>query len=884
MAPTPATIGRYTVDRQIGQGGMANLYLATDPTLGRPVAVKVLREADSEELRERFLREARTVAAMNHPNIVSVFDVGEFEGGLFIAMEYLSGETLAQLIKRRAPLALARKLEIVREICAGLGHAHGRGVIHRDVKPANVILTDAGVAKVLDFGIARMSTSSMTQTGVVIGSLHYLSPEQIEGVEVDARSDIFSVGTLLYELLALRPAFTGSDLQTVVAQILRNEPAPLESLVPGLLPAIGAAVRKAMARERVNRYQDVRQLGEELARLSRAAALATAMDLAEASALPPAPAVATMPDATQIFLRPPAASVDPGPPPVPRPGSEAEGHTVILTPAAASALRADVMAEAQVVVVRSADASRRGRTVPVKGSRFTIGRGASCTLQLEDPMLSREHAAIEFGPSGFMLCDAGSTNGTFLNGRRLKRADSEHLLFGATIAVGDTVLGFSLAAEVKLPDLTGCRLADRYELARLIRDSARGAVYAGRDTRVLKDVAVKLMAPELMRFEGYREQFEREAAIGATLHHPYICQVLDRGEADVTRPDGPALRLSYLCLELMGGGSLQHRIREGPVPLNDVVQTVERVADALDYAHRHGIVHGDIKPSAIAYSADGHVYLTDFAFAYRALHGADGPALGAPAYVAPEVWDHQPLTAAADQFALAVVAYYAIAGSLPFAGQDSPDVRRRNFKLGPPAAHQEAASYRPDAVPKAVSTVLARAMSQQPDGRFKSATEFAAALAAAFRGRRADAGTANVFLSYQRDMSAGWANYFARELKDHGIATFLDVQQIDRAQQFPSRISRAIEECDVFVCLLGATTLQSAWVLEEIRQAHRCGKPMIPIFQESFDPAGASSAGDAAVNSLLSHDAVHLFDVRNVHVQHSAADLAALVKNTVARQ
>jgi serine/threonine-protein kinase len=118
MAPTPATIGRYTVDRQIGQGGMANLYLATDPTLGRPVAVKVLREADSEELRERFLREARTVAAMNHPNIVSVFDVGEFEGGLFIAMEYLSGETLAQLIKRRAPLALARKLEIVRETAA----------------------------------------------------------------------------------------------------------------------------------------------------------------------------------------------------------------------------------------------------------------------------------------------------------------------------------------------------------------------------------------------------------------------------------------------------------------------------------------------------------------------------------------------------------------------------------------------------------------------------------------------------------------------------------------------------------------------------------------------------------------------------------------------
>jgi hypothetical protein len=178
--------------------------------------------------------------------------------------------------------------------------------------------------------------------------------------------------------------------------------------------------------------------------------------------------------------------------------------------------------------------------------------------------------------------------------------------------------------------------------------------------------------------------------------------------------------------------------------------------------------------------------------------------------------------------------------------------------------------------------VLARGLARAPDDRFPSASAFAAALSAAVEGRRGDRTGPRIFLSYHRETGAGWANFFARELKEHGISTFLDVQQIDRAQRFSDRLSRAIDDCDVFVCLLSATTLDSPWVREEIRQAADRGKPMVPIFQESFDPA-EPRADDPAVAVLLSHDAVHLFDERNVHVAHSATDLATLIKNTIDR-
>ena len=866
MADSVKVIGRYQVIAPIGRGGMGTLYLARDPVLDRRVAIKVLRDHDDEGLRERFVREARTVAQLRHPNIVAIHDFGSFEHGLFIAMEYLEGETLAQIIRQRTPMLLRRKLEIMRDLCLGLAYAHDQGVIHRDVKPANVMVGVQGHVTILDFGIARLlNMSDESQGGVIVGTPAYLSPEQIQNSPVDQRADIFAAGAVLYELLTRQRPYSGEPFE-VMKRILHDAPEPISSRLPGVDPELEMIVGRAMARQPADRYQDIAPMAADLDQVRNRLAADAVL---EPAGVDEAPATDTD---TRILDAPRPAT----------PPAAVDGGNDTLFLVADTAAMGNPMPPVQLVVGRSGDSKRRGHVVPITATPFTIGRDSGCDLHLDDPMLSRRHAAIEYERGGFRLRELSSTNGAFVNGRRVKSGGAEPLVFGATIELGDSVLTFALVAETRLPDLTGCVIAGRYELRRLIRDSAKGAVYAAQDTRIPREVAVKLLSPELMRLDDYREQFDREAAVGATLHHPHICQVLDRGEEDVQPAGGPSLRLRYLCLEMMEGGSLQNRLREGPIPLEQIWRSVEQVADALDYAHRQGVVHGDVKPSAIVFGGDDHVYLTDFAFAQRALHATDGPSLGAPAYMAPEVWNHGDITAATDQFALAVVAYYAIARSLPFAGQESPAVRRTNFRQGPAPVHEEAAAARQEPVPRVASEVLARALAPDPAQRFASAGEFAAALTAALRGGRPDGATPHVFLSYQRDVSAGWANYFATQLKDQGIVTFMDVQRLDRAQQFPGRLSRAIEECDVFVCLLGATTLESAWVLEEIRQAHQHRKPMIPVFQERFDPAAPRHA-DPAVDALLSYDAVHLFDVRNVHVEHSASDLARLVRNTVAR-
>src|SRR5689334_19527390 len=190
---------------------MGYLYLARDPGLDRLVAIKLLKDEyhDDQELRERFIREARSVARLRHENIIIVFDIGESDGRPFMAMEYVAGDTLAQVLRRGSAPPLLKRLIHIEELCAGLAHAHAAGIIHRDIKPANLMLDAEGVLKILDFGIARLADSGMTQGGMMLGTVNYMSPEQISGPTVDHRCDIFASGAVLYEVLALQQAFPG---------------------------------------------------------------------------------------------------------------------------------------------------------------------------------------------------------------------------------------------------------------------------------------------------------------------------------------------------------------------------------------------------------------------------------------------------------------------------------------------------------------------------------------------------------------------------------------------------------------------------------------------------------------------------------------------------
>lgn len=263
---------RYEIIRQIARGGMAEVYLARDLQLHRNVALKVLfRELSIDQaFVKRFRHEAQAAANLSHPNIVSIFDWGESEedNTYYIVMELVDGQPLSKLIRSRGTIEPVRAAEIGRDIASGLGYAHSRGVIHRDVKPGNIILTDEGVAKVTDFGIARGHNvdESLTQTGAVMGTATYFSPEQAQGEGVDGRSDIYSLAVLLYEMVIGKPPFTGDNAVAIATKHVRDVPVSLTERDPTIPSDLEAIIMKAMAKSSDDRYQTAEQLRDDLSR------------------------------------------------------------------------------------------------------------------------------------------------------------------------------------------------------------------------------------------------------------------------------------------------------------------------------------------------------------------------------------------------------------------------------------------------------------------------------------------------------------------------------------------------------------------------------------------------------------------------------------------
>jgi serine/threonine-protein kinase len=242
--------------------------------LDRGIAVKTLTVGpdDTPEVRVRFLREAQAAGVLTHPNIVTVYDVGEEAAQPYIAMEYVEGEDLDQLLQHRDPPPLEWRLDVLRQLCDGLAHAHRSGIVHRDVKPGNIRVTSAGRIKIMDFGLARLPASTMTKSGDVLGTVHYMAPEQIEGKDVDLRADVFSVGAVAYELLAGRKPFAADTLAGVMSQIVHG--APDASALPQTpySPRLERVVLKALERDRNARYQSLDEMQTALATLVREAA------------------------------------------------------------------------------------------------------------------------------------------------------------------------------------------------------------------------------------------------------------------------------------------------------------------------------------------------------------------------------------------------------------------------------------------------------------------------------------------------------------------------------------------------------------------------------------------------------------------------------------
>jgi serine/threonine-protein kinase len=266
MPPVPKSIGRYEIIGLVGRGGMGVLYRARDPMLERDVAVKMMHVDFTLDTaaRARFEREAKAVARLQHRNVVTLHELGEVDGTPYIVMEFLGGKDLDAILRGSKPLALGEKLDIVAQLCEGLGYAHDQGIVHRDVKPGNVRVLEDGTVKILDFGIARFASTAVTQSGTIMGTPSYMSPEQIMGKAVDGRADLFSAGVLLYELLSGKKPFSGDSPTAVAYQIMHTEAVPVRTEAPELPEALAEIVARSLQKNPDDRYNRASEMSADL--------------------------------------------------------------------------------------------------------------------------------------------------------------------------------------------------------------------------------------------------------------------------------------------------------------------------------------------------------------------------------------------------------------------------------------------------------------------------------------------------------------------------------------------------------------------------------------------------------------------------------------------
>ena len=472
VAPDTIVDGRYRVLSRLGAGGMADVYCAEDTHLGRQVALKVLyrRFAQDEEFVERFKREARSAAGLTHPNVVNVFDRGEHDGTYYIAMEYLPGSTLKEVIAAGGPLDQEAVVDIGVQILRAASFAHRRGVVHRDLKPHNVMLDDAGNAKVTDFGIARAGASEMTEAGSIMGTAQYLSPEQAQGHPATAQSDLYSIGIILYELLTGQLPFDGDSAVAIAVQHLNDQPPPIHSLRPDVAPELEAAVMRSLAKDPGSRWADADEFIRALegARAGMAAK-PLGQDTAAFAPLPPGAAVAA----------------DGGPP-----GTEEEREPKLRWPWFALALTALLIALALLLFTG-------GEQVEVEK---VVGQPEAIAVdRLEDdgfevevdrrPDLAPVGEVIHQDPAGGAEADEGSTVRLIVS-------------IGAPEVTVPTVEGFSQERAVRELSRAGCgeredtnlcgfkvevrqESSDRIDEGDAIRTSPQGGTTAKVGSRVL---------------------------------------------------------------------------------------------------------------------------------------------------------------------------------------------------------------------------------------------------------------------------------------------------------------------------------------------------------------------------------------------------------------
>jgi serine/threonine protein kinase len=674
------TISHYRILERLGGGGMGVVYKGWDQRLERYAAIKFLspHRSSSDDFKRRFAREARTASRLEHPNICTVFETDETDDGqLFIAMAFCEGESLKRKIQH-GPLPLPEALSIAAQVAAGLAAAHDRGVVHRDVKPGNVMVGADGRVKIVDFGIARLADETrLTRTGDVMGTTAYIAPEQFLSDETDHRADLWSLGVVLYEMVTGRLPWSGGDERELIDAIVKRAPRPISTLRLEVPQELERIVGRALAKRPSERYQRAEEL--------RA-------DLLTVAALVARPAAAEPYEATVVEAPPPLASgsgpgepgaITPPPSPSPQPPEDRQApHDAVS--------RADAAARGT-----AGDSVAPGGTGPARGSS-SPGAGQSAS----DKSAAGQGGA---GPSG-----AGQS------GASPRDLGTE----GRSGSPGGPVPASSAGASSERRPSGGMigRIVAHYRILAALGGGGMGVVYQAQDLSLERVVALKFLPPELTRDPDAKARFLQEARAASALDHPNICTIHEVGETE----EGQL----YLAMACYDGETLKRRLQRGRLPIDEALETAQQVARGLVKAHRHGIVHRDIKPANLMITADEIVKILDFGIAK--LVGAAGltrvgSSLGTPGYMSPEQARGEEVDPRTDVWSLGAVLYEMVTGRRPFRGDNDQAVLYALFNQQPEPVEQ----LRPDAPPELVQ-IIGNMLEKDPDRRYPTA---AAALA-----------------------------------------------------------------------------------------------------------------------------------------------------------
>jgi serine/threonine protein kinase len=606
-------LGNFRIERLLGRGGMASVYYGWDVNLERPVAIKVIdvRPSERQDYAERFVREARAVAAWHHENIIQVYYADEQDGLYYFAMEYIDGLDLGVLLAQYTAdgelMAHEDVLLVGRAVAQALDYAHKQGVIHRDVKPSNVMVTRKGRVVLTDFGLAMDAYQG--SLGQVFGSPHYISPEQARSsAHAVPQSDLYSLGVMLYEMLTGVLPFDDPSAAVVALQHITEEPRPPREINPALSKEAESVLLHALIKSPQERYQSGAEMIDVLA-----------------EALLAAP-------------------------------SEQEEKASLLTP----------------------------------GRRPPTGQTLS-EMSIDEKVSLYSQAGVGSVP---------------------------------------------VASPYRPTDesLVGMQL-DEYRIDALLGQGGMASIYYGLDVRLKRRVAIKVINAPLRTDFEYVARFGREAQAIARLEHPHIVRLYRYGEDK---------GLLYMVMQYVDGADLasvlaEHREAGSLIEPEDAGRIAREVCLALDYAHAHGVIHRDVKPSNIMLDKQGHVYLADFGLALLTEFGTRGEVLGSPRYIAPE----QAISSAevvpqSDLYAVGVILYEMFTGEIPFDADEPMEIALMHMSKSP----RPPRSLRPQISP-ALESVILKALAKDPAQRYQSGAELAHALERALAMGPAKAGDAS---------------------------------------------------------------------------------------------------------------------------------------------